>query len=597
MINNVLIIVCSVLLLFGKTYSSENKFFISLHKSSINTLNFSSKFVLGEEKKILKQVQDDRGGGSVRDNRGVFAQDSRGSFDINIIAIRVEFPEDSIDTAHGSGLFELARDTSVSIDPPPHNRLYFEDHLEALKRYYYKVSDGKVNITYKVFPEGLDDSYKLPNVMKYYNPNTTNEELNLRLCELLRDSFLEADKDAVIDFSGYNGFMVFHAGVGADFSVNPYYDPYPNDIPSVYLNFNDLLLNLGNNEPSYQGIPVNEGLFFIKDGIILPETENHLEEEVEIGMNGIIAHQFGHRLGLPSLFNTETGRAGIGQWGLMDMGFGNYTGLVPAEPCAWSKIFLGWEEPVEISNGTNFEVHASLSDDPRKIYKVNITSEEYYLIENRRPDYNGDGIILTKSERGVVIEADEYDADIPGTGLLIWHIDERIIKEKISENKINSDQDRKGIFLEEADGSQDIGEVFEWIIPGFPTPSNGILFDAFFKGNNDAFTPLTNPPSLSNFGANSHINITSISDSGNVMTFSLEKKLHYDGFPVFIGGETDGLSPYTADIDGDSKPEIIVVTKNGNVLALNGEDGTPVIANDDSAEYTDYRGITIKKKM
>ncbi len=613
MINKTLIIVCLLLLLPGKSYSSENKFFINLHKSSGNNIQgFDNNSVNGRDEKILKQVQDDRLG-LFQDNRlGLFQDDKLGLFqddrlglfqggmgaaDINILAIRVEFKEDSIDTAHGVGLFELASDTSVHIDPPPHNRTFFEDHLEALKRYYYKVSSGRINISYKVFPEGLNESYKLSKEMKYYSPNTTKEELNARLCELLSDSFLEADRDPAIDFSEYKSFMVFHAGVGADFSVNPYYDPYPNDIPSVFLSFNDLISNLGNNSSAYKGIPVNEGQFFIKDGIILPETENRIDEGVEIGMNGITAHQFGHQLGLPSLFNTETGRAGIGQWGVMDMGFGNYSGLIPAEPCAWSKVFLGWEKPIEVESGTDLEVHSSLSDDPRKIYKINITSEEYYLIENRRPDYYGNGINITKSPGGVVIEADEYDADIPGPGLLIWHIDERIIKNKLEENKINTEQDRKGIYLEEADGSQDIGEVFDWILPGFPTPSNGILFDAFFRGNNDAFTPFTNPSSESNDGANSHIYITSISDTGNVMTFTIEKRFSQEGFPAFTGGKSICLSPYSADIDGDGKAEIIAVNKSGDIFAWNGEDGSTVIANDDSSVYIDMYGNRVSKKI
>ncbi len=568
MINKILITICLLLLFIGKSFSSDNRYYINLYKSSSSTNIKNKKDFLGS---------------------------SGTSTNINIIAIRVEFQEDSIATAHGNGLFDLSQSSAAEIDPPPHNRTFFEDHLEALKRYYKKVSKGKINISYSVFPEDVNNSYKLPKEMKYYSPNTTNEELSRRLCELLRDSFSEADKDVAIDFSKYNSFILFHAGVGADFSVNPYYNPYPNDIPSVFLNFDDIKFNLGNGDPLYRGIGVNEGGFFIREGLILPETES--QEEVEIGLNGIMAHQFGHQLGLPSLFNTETGSAGIGQWGLMDMGFGNYSGLIPAEPCAWSKVFLGWEKPIEVDYGEKLEVHSSLSDNPRKIYKVNITSEEYYLIENRNNDYNKDGINIIKSPSGVVLEVDDYDADIPGTGLLILHIDERIIRKNLKANKINADQYNKGVYLEEADGSQDIGEVFEWILPGFPTPSNGIAEDAFFSGNNDAFSPITIPSSKSNYDANSHIYIYAISDAGNIMTFDLKKDYYYEGFPTFTGGKFYGLSPNFADIDGDDKPEIIAVTRGGDLLAWNGEDGTPVIANNDSGIYINIRGEMLKKKI
>jgi len=284
MISKLLITICSLLLFIGKSFSSDNRYYINLYKSG-SSINIK--------------------------NKNDFLGSSGTSTNINIIAIRVEFQEDSIATAHGNGLFDLSQSSAAEIDPPPHNRTFFENHLEALKRYYKKVSKDKVNISYTVFPENVNNSYKLPKEMKYYSPNTTNEELSRRLCELLRDSFSEADKDVAIDFSKYNSFMIFHAGVGADFSVNPYYDPYPNDIPSVFLNFDDLRLYLGNGDPLYRGIGVNEGGFFIREGLILPETES--QEEVEIGLNGITAHQFGHQLGLPSLFNTETGSAGIGQ--------------------------------------------------------------------------------------------------------------------------------------------------------------------------------------------------------------------------------------------------------------------------------------------
>jgi M6 family metalloprotease-like protein len=560
------LIIFLLLISVNSSYSSDNKYYINIYKTN----NFTN--LKGNLEKEVSNFKN-----------------------INIIVIRVEFQKDSISTAHGKGSFNLSTGSSAKIDPPPHNRTYFEDHLEALKRYYKRVSKGKVNISYTVFPNDLNASYKLPKEMKYYSPNTTKDEKNRRLCELLSDSFIEADKDPAVDFSQYNSFIVFHAGVGADFSINPYYNPFPNDVPSVFLTFYDLSLCLGNNDPAYKGINVNEGKFFIMDGIILPETES--QEDIEIGLNGIIAHQFGHQLGLPSLFNTETGSAGIGQWGLMDMGFGNYSGLIPAEPCAWSKVFLGWETPIEVDNGENLEIHSSLSNDPKKIYKVSITSEEYFLLENRVRDFNKDGLNIIKSPRGVLLEADDYDTDIPGSGMLIWHIDERIIKKNIKENKINVDKNKKGVCLMEADGSQDIGEVFEWILPGFPTPANGTLYDAFFKGNNDAFTPNTNPSSKSNEGANSHISIYAISDTGNVMKFSLKKDFYYKGFPSFTGGKFEELSPYSSDIDGDGKMEIIAVTRDGIILGWNGENGTPVISNNDSTSYLDYRGEIIKKKI
>ncbi|RKY88115.1 hypothetical protein DRQ09_03385 [candidate division KSB1 bacterium] len=454
---------------------------------------------------------------------------------VNILAIRVEFIEDNIETTNGNGKFNLSDTSSATIDPPPHNKLYFEDHLEALKRYFYKVSGGKVIIGYDVFPDGLNDSYQLPHQMNYYNPNTTEEELDMRLSELLRDAFRIFDEKENIDYKKYNSFIVFHAGVGSDFLLvsHPSLDPTPNDLPSVYLDFEHLKKTIGKNIPDFKGIPVGGNSFYIRNGLIFPETESKMG--IELALNGIIAHQFAHQLGLPSLFNTGNGKPAIGKWGLMDVGFGNFNGLIPPKPCAWSRVFLGWEKPVEINEGENLEISSSEVDGFPTIYKIPISPDEYFLVENRENDRNKDSLKTVYSPRGVLLEVDNYDWDIPGSGILIWHIDERIIKNKIENNKINEDMKNRGVDLEEADGSEDIGENFEFVLPGFFTPENGVEEDAFYKGNNEEFTPYTFPNSNSNSGALSHIYISNISEKGSVMSFSLRKDFYVKGFPVFIG--------------------------------------------------------------
>ena len=117
-----------------------------------------------------------------------------------------------------------------------------------------------------------------------------------------------------------------------------------------------------------------------------------------------------------------------------------------------------------------------------KIYKIPITPTEYFLIENRQQDFAGDGLHLTKGASGVVLEADDYDVDIPGSGLLIWHIDERIIAAGLRNYCVNADPYMRGVDLEEADGSQDIGESFPGLLPGVLSPENGLEWDAFYAG-------------------------------------------------------------------------------------------------------------------
>ncbi len=89
--------------------------------------------------------------------------------DINILAVMVDFQPDDFELTYGDGTFgsiysqEYGNDI---IDPLPHNKNYFEDHLQFAKNYFDKVSNGKVNIDYNVLPNIVTVS--MP--MREYSP-------------------------------------------------------------------------------------------------------------------------------------------------------------------------------------------------------------------------------------------------------------------------------------------------------------------------------------------------------------------------------------------------------------------------------------------
>ena len=107
----------------------------------------------------------------------------------------------------------------------------------------------------------------------------------------------------------------------------------------------------------YEGIPVSDGSFKITNSMIIPETESREVETIsgtflfEITINGLMCASIGSHLGLPDLFDTETGLSAIGRFGLMDgQSIFAYLGTYPPEPSPWEKINLGWAEPVTIGN-------------------------------------------------------------------------------------------------------------------------------------------------------------------------------------------------------------------------------------------------------
>lgn len=528
---------------------------------------------------------------------------------LRILAIRVEFQEDNNGLTTGIGKFDLSVPEGLVIDPPPHDLTYFEHQLLALSNYFKTVSGGKLILQAEVYPKVPSASYTVSQEMSFYSPLQPEELLDQRLAELFQESFQLADENDSIDFSQFDSFILFHAGVGLDFALD--FDATPQDIPSVFLDFATLQEQLGNHDPTYAGISVNGGRFFIRDGIILPETQS--QEGFEVALLGTMAIMFGNQLGLPVLFNPDTGRSGIGVFGLMDQGSGNFFGLLPAEPCAWSKIFLGWENAIEVRNGESLPVAASLASEKNKIYKIPIDTQEYFLIENRHRDFNDDGMaigsdangtrveykwdeqgqrILAAQAIGVITQVNEYDFGLPGSGILIWHIDERVIASNFAENRVNADPERRGIDLEEADGAQDIGRVYGFLDPGVGSET-GVIEDMFWGSNeinmlvngsapDVAFTPFTTPSSLSNSGANSHIFLTGFSEPAEVMAFSVREDISVGGFPQLTSGSAPfANSPIIADLDGDRNQELIYSAPGGDIYVWNAN-GTKFIANSDS---------------
>lgn len=471
---------------------------------------------------------------------------------LRILAVLVEFQEDKYDATIGNGKFgsHYSRNYGDTIlDPLPHDAFYFEDHLLFAKNYFKKVSKGKLNISYKVLPEVITVS----KTMREYSPGYQSNDLK-QLANFSEEVWKIADqKFSSINFSNYDLFIIFHAGVSSGLDLGTF--SIDRNLPSLYLSYSSLKNILG---AQFNGFPTKTGL--IKNSMIMPETESRELQMIDnsvillqLTINGTLVANIASHLGLPDLFDTETGKSAIGRFGLMDgQAMIANNGMFPPEPSAWEKIFLDWNIANEItyvkknSSLTTFE--KAVSGDTT-IVKIPITSTEYFLLENRQQDANKNNLILTIKNKnkiyqktikpdtsgifyvtpdlidgGVVIDVDEFDAATPGNGIVIWHIDENIINKKIIENKINSDLYNKGVDVVEADGIQDIGEVFSSFFGSFI--GEGEKDDFWFKGNKskfykNIFSPDSKPNSNSNSGAKSFITIENFSENKNKMSFDV----------------------------------------------------------------------------
>ncbi len=475
---------------------------------------------------------------------------------LNILAIMVQFQPDLYDATVGNGTFgsvyseQTASRTDI-IDPLPHDKVYFENHLEFVKNYYEKNSDGKLYVNYTV----ADNIVTLDNTMRVYSPEVGSDDFS-GIVNLAQESWQKfSAQNPNFDFSQYDIFVVFHAGVGRDVSL-PGSLGLERDIPSVYLSLNSMRYYFGN---TFDGIEVGNN-FKIKNSAILPETESRESATIvgtalyQLTINGLAVSMVGSYLGLPDLYNTETGYSAIGRFGLMDgQSIFAYGGAFPPAPSPIEKMWLGWIEPKEIylkDTKVDLTTYAKAQAGDTTLVKIPINSSEYFLIENRERDADNNGAVITyklgnrshtivlsndttgfnnydiDTLRGVVTDVDEFDWALPGKGIVIWHIDENVINANRASNTINNDKTHKGVAVMEADGIFDIGEIFTTIF-GDTFVGEGEQNDFWFNGNTghyftDAFTPDSKPSSDSYSGANSGIYITGFSSVSNKMSFDLK---------------------------------------------------------------------------
>ena len=117
---------------------------------------------------------------------------------------------------------------------------------------------------------------------------------------------------------------------------------------------------------------------------------------------GTICHEYSHCFGFPDFYFNSTKY--VYEWDLMDSGNYNGKGFCPANYSAHERWLMGWLAPIELEATTTITDMPALADEGRAYLIRNDGHEnEYYIVENRQPI--------------------GWDASLPGSGILVFHID------------------------------------------------------------------------------------------------------------------------------------------------------------------------------
>lgn len=401
-------------------------------------------------------------------------KESQGDVPVLVILAKYKDGDEPIGDMPGQVPAKYYEDLIFGTEYNPYELPQFEQYAEhngekvptnaTMQNVYKESSNGKVNLVRK---ENTDFAWvELPKGASYYLDQEGtyaengkyvlgNANGDAHTGEFVRDLLKAADEQ--VDFSKYaeNGevpnIFVVHEGTGAEFSSDPaqfwshkwsllsalFYGKY-------YETGKDAATYEGKSQGEWINETVAEDMTY--DGVVV----NNYNIQPGIGGNvagyeaatgtysdaaktgpypaqpGVYAHEFGHALGLPDFYDTLYTSEGVGNYSMMAGGswmrYPNanaYSGNSPVHFDPFSKIFLGWTNPVQVKPESGKQtitlpaINKATADNG--IVKMEVPGSngtEYFLFENVQQDGFNKGLIRQGA-----------DAE----GLLAWHVDENVI--------------------------------------------------------------------------------------------------------------------------------------------------------------------------
>lgn len=426
---------------------------------------------------------------------------------LEVYVLRVEFKKEEKDNSltTGRGLFGSDEDTAsanYSLDPQKNRASadYWLKHFEFADHYFQSVSNGKLVIQAKVFPQsGNSRSYQLDKyIIDYNRTSKRKEEKAAEFDEARSMDYMAFVWDAVKKAAANRedspfadslptspnrkrAYMIIHAGAsrlvdggslgtsGAD-TPGDFFDAF---VQRGY--WSNLAKDTLRRADSAGMVLPGTALDTLREIMVMSETAS--QDGLNWGIHGLLVHQIARQIGMPATWDPVKGVSRMGYFDVMDYaGFNAGNGFLPVFPSAWLRAYMGWSSIREVRPGTNLrqalDLAATGSGQGDEIIKVPLSANEYLLLENRQRTLDASGKVTvtldngsvkeyqvdslhrifqdslcdkdgancrrnTSKATGIIVKASHYDLGLPASGVLVWHVNDWYLRQVLRVGLVN----------------------------------------------------------------------------------------------------------------------------------------------------------------